>query len=56
MAIKTFKHKGLKNFFKSGNKAGIQIAHVKKIKLVLELLNAAIEVKDMNFQDLTFIH
>lgn len=49
MAIKTFKHKGLKKFFESGNKAGIQAAHVKKIERILDRLNAAMEVKDMNF-------
>ena len=49
MTIKTFKHKGLKRFFDSGSKAGIQAAHAKRIKLILDLLNAALEVKDMNF-------
>jgi toxin HigB-1 len=49
VAIKTFRHKGLKKFFESGNKAGIQAAHVKKIKLILDLLNSATEVKDANF-------
>ena len=49
MAIKTFKHKGLKKFFESGSKAGIQAAHAKKIKLILDLLNSATEVKDVNF-------
>ena len=49
MAIKSFKHKALKKFFESGSKAGIQAAHVKKIELILDLLNTVIEVKDMNF-------
>ncbi|MBI2743639.1 MAG: type II toxin-antitoxin system RelE/ParE family toxin [Chlamydiales bacterium] len=49
MAIKSFKHKGLKKFFDSGSKAGIQAAHAKKIELVLDLLNSAMEAKDMNF-------
>lgn len=49
MTIKTFKHKGLKKFFESGSKAGIQAAHSKKIELILDLLNAALDVKDMNF-------
>ncbi len=47
--IKTFKHKGLKKFFDSGSKAAIQAAHAKRIKLILDLLNSALEVKDMNF-------
>ncbi len=49
MAIKSFKHKGLRKFFESGSKAGIQAAHLKRIKLILDLLNAATEPKDMNF-------
>ena len=49
MAIRTFKHKGLKKFFESGSKAYIQTAHAKKIRLILDLLNGATEAKDMNF-------
>ncbi len=48
MAIKTFKHKGLKRFFESGNKGGIQAAHANKIRRVLDRLNASTEVKDMD--------
>lgn len=47
--IKTFKHKGLKKFFDSGSKAGIQAAHAKRIELILDRLDAAVEAKDMNF-------
>lgn len=47
--IKTFKHKGLKKFFDSGSKAGIQAAHAKRIELILDRLDAAMEAKDMNF-------
>lgn len=49
VTIKTFKHRGLKKFFESGSKTGIQAAHAKKINLILDLLNAALDVKDMNF-------
>ena len=49
MAIKAFKHKGLKKFFESGSRVGIQAAHAKRIKIILEYLNAVPEVKDMNF-------
>lgn len=49
MAIKTFKHKGLKKFFEHGTKAGIQPAQASKIGLILDRLDAATEVKDMNF-------
>jgi len=49
VAIKTFKHKGLKGFFVSGSKAGIQTTHAKKIGGILDRLDAATEAKDMNF-------
>jgi toxin HigB-1 len=49
VAIKTFKHKGLKKFFDSGSKAGIQAAHANRIKYILDLLDAVLQVKDMNF-------
>jgi proteic killer suppression protein len=49
VAIKTFKHKGLKKFFDSGSKAGINAAHARKIEGILDRLNAAAEAKDMNF-------
>ncbi len=49
VTIKTFKHKGLKKLFEFGSKAGVQASHVKKIQLILDLLNAALEAKDMNF-------
>jgi len=49
VAIKKFKHKGLKKFFESGSKAGIQATHVDRIELILDLLDGAQEAKDMNF-------
>jgi proteic killer suppression protein len=48
MAIKTFKHKGLKKFFESGSKTAIQAAHANKIGRVLDRLNSAMAAKDMN--------
>lgn len=48
MPITTFKNKGLKQFFETGAKAGIQAAHASKIQRILDRLNAATEVKDMN--------
>lgn len=49
MAIKKFRHKGLKKFFVDGTKAGIPTAYVPKIGLILDLLDAAVVVEDMNF-------
>lgn len=33
--IKSFKHKGLEKFFKTGSKAGIQAAHAVKLNILL---------------------
>lgn len=52
--IKTWKHKGLKQFFETGNKAGITVVHERKIKIILQRLNAAIEVEDMNTPGMQF--
>ncbi|MDX8431513.1 MAG: type II toxin-antitoxin system RelE/ParE family toxin [Candidatus Algichlamydia australiensis] len=54
MAIKKFKHKGLKRFFESGNKAGIQVAHAERVGLILDLLDGARNAKDMNFPGSNF--
>ncbi len=47
--IQSFKHKGLQNYFEEGDFSKIQPAHRKKIRLILSLLNAATEIRDMNF-------
>ncbi len=47
--IVSFKHKGLKNFFESGTKKGIQPKHAERLAMILDLLVAATEVRDMNF-------
>jgi toxin HigB-1 len=46
--IKTFRHKGLEKFFRTGSKAGIQPAHAEKLKRQLAKLDAAANSKDMN--------
>lgn len=50
--IRSFKHKGLAKFFKTGSTAGIQAAHAKRLRLVLGRLNAAVDVKDMGLPGL----
>lgn len=47
--IKSFEHKGLRKFWESGSKAGIQPAHASKLRLILQRLDAATVVEDMNF-------
>ena len=50
--IRSFKHKGLASFFKSGSTAGIQAAHAKRLRLILGRLNAATGAKDMDLAGL----
>ena len=45
--IKSFKHKGLKKFFTSGNLSGIQSNHAEKLRDQLAFLNTALSVEDM---------
>ena len=47
--IKSFAHKGLEEFFLSGSTRGIQAKHAAKLELVLDLLNRAVVVQDMDF-------
>ena len=50
--IRSFKHKGLAKFFKSGSTAGIQAAHAKRLRLILGWLHAATDVRDMDLPGL----
>ncbi|PFG52654.1 LOW QUALITY PROTEIN: proteic killer suppression protein [Marinobacter sp. LV10R520-4] len=50
--IRSFKHKGLAKFFKSGSTAGIQAGHAKRLRLILGRLNAASDAKDMDLPGL----
>ncbi len=54
MTIRTFNHKGLRNFFNHGSKSGILPALANKIELILDRLDAAAEPKDMNFPGSNF--
>ncbi len=47
--IISFRHKGLKNFFETGNKAG---KHADRLRLLLARLNVAAEPRDMNLPGL----
>ena len=46
--IKTFQHKGLKDFFETGSKAGIQAQHAQKLSRVLLRLDIAKTANDVN--------
>lgn len=47
--IKSFTHKGLANFFFDGSKKGIQAKHANRLEMILDLLDAAHQITDMNF-------
>ena len=47
--IKSFKHRGLEEFFFDGKKKGLQSKHLVKLEDILDLLDAAENIKDMNF-------
>lgn len=47
--IKSFRHKGLENFFYEGTRKGIQSKHARKLADILDRLDAAKVVGDMNF-------
>ena len=46
--IKSFRHKGLKRFYETGSKAGIQSADRKRLRLQLAALDTATTIKDMD--------
>jgi proteic killer suppression protein len=47
--IKSFSHKGLEDFFFDGTKKGIQPKHARKLGEILDRLNQAREIRDMNY-------
>jgi len=52
--IKSFIHKGLEKFYRTGSKAGIQAKHAKRLRLILAQLNQATVVTDMDIPFLKF--
>ncbi|WP_409500579.1 type II toxin-antitoxin system RelE/ParE family toxin [Mannheimia glucosida] len=46
--IISFKHKGLKQFYLTGNTSGIVVAHSAKLKRILARLDSAKTPQDMN--------
>jgi toxin HigB-1 len=53
--ITRFKHRGLERFFVRGSRAGIQVAHAERIRLILGWLHAAESARDMNLPGL-YLH
>jgi proteic killer suppression protein len=46
--IKSFQHKGLEKFFRTGSKAGIQPKHADRLTEQLSVLNVAATPEDVN--------
>ena len=47
--IKSFRHNGLENLFYEGSKKGIQAKHVRRLKDILDRLDAVSTVESMNY-------
>jgi len=47
--IVSFKHKGIRLFFEKGISSKIRQEHTRRLQLILTQLNAASDIKDMNF-------
>jgi len=46
--IRSFRHKGIEHFFKTGSKAGIQPKHATRLQVQLTHLNVAVSPEEMN--------
>ena len=46
--IQSFRHRGLKRFFESGDVSGIQPNHGKRLRMLLAALDTAHTIDDMN--------
>jgi proteic killer suppression protein len=46
--IKSFRHKGLRRFYETGNAAGIQASHRKRLRVQLIALDTTVELDDMD--------
>ena len=47
--IESFRHKGLEDFFYDGTKRGIQPNHALKLSHIVDVLDAATTIQDINF-------
>ncbi|NYT38833.1 Killer protein [Allopusillimonas soli] len=46
--IKSFRHKGLRRLFETGNASGVQASHATRLRLQLSALDTAQVIEDMN--------
>ncbi len=52
--IKSWQHKGLKQFYLTGNKAGIKPEHAKRLTLILQLLDVIEQAVHMRLPGMDF--
>ncbi len=45
--IKSFRHKGLRDFFETGSTKGVQVKHAPRLANILALLDRATEIRDV---------
>ena len=55
LVIRSFAHKGLRKFYETGSNAGIRPEHKKRLRLILGVLNAAVEFRTWHFRVWAFI-
>ena len=46
--IESFRHKGLRRLFETGNASGVQASHTKRLRLQLVALDTAKSIEDMD--------
>jgi toxin HigB-1 len=46
--IKSFKHKGIEKFYKTGSARGIQSDHTDKLRMQLAALDTALNIEDLD--------
>jgi proteic killer suppression protein len=46
--IRSFRHKGLRQFYETGSSSGVQAAHVKRLRMQLAALDSARSIDDMD--------
>lgn len=50
--IQSFRHKGLRRLFETGNVSGVQAAHAKRLRMQLAALDTAKTIDDMDIPGL----
>ncbi len=46
--IKSFKHKGLKQYYETGSTRGIQNSHANRLRMQLAALDTALDINDLD--------